>query len=174
MKIKKLYSILAFILLLSGIVSAFGVSSPYWEDSPLTMSAGEKQIINLNLQNMVGEDNMDVQLKVITGEDIVKLDQEIYNIDAGYSLDAPIKIFIPRSAVDGDIYEVKIETKTISPSDSGQMIDMGVGSITSFNVLVSGKVPNYLLYLIVGISVILIIALIIYLLHKRKLKNKNK
>ena len=138
------------------------------------MSAGEKKIINLNLQNMVGEDNVDVQLKIINGEDIVKLDQKIYNINAGSSIDAPIKISVPRSAVDGDIYEVKIETKTINSADSGQMIEMGVGSITTFNVLVSGKVPNYLLYLIIGIIVLLVIALTIYLLYKRKLKNKNK
>ncbi len=174
MKIKKLYFVLTFILLLSGIVSAFGVSSPYWEDHPLTMSAGEKKIINLNLQNMVGESGADVQLKIINGGDIIKLSEENYNIDAGSSLDVPLKIFIPRSAVDEDIYEVKIETKTVASSDSGKMIDMGVGSITSFNVLVSGKVPNYLLYLIVGIIVILIIALTIYLLHKRKLKNRSK
>ena len=173
MKIKKLPLVLMFIFLLFGIVSAFGVSSPYWEDAPLTMSAGEKKIINLNLQNMVGEDIANVKLEIITGEDIVKLDQEIYTIDTQSSIDAPIKIFLPRSAVDGDIYEVKIETKTINSADSGQMIEMGVGSITSFNVIVLGKVPNYLLYLVIGIIALLLIALAIYLLSKRKLKSKK-
>ena len=173
MKIKKLPLVLMFIFLLFGIVSAFGVSSPYWEDAPLIMSAGEKKIINLNLQNMIGEDITNVKLEIIEGEEIVKLDQEIYTLNVKSSVDAPIKIFVPRSAVDGDIYEVKIETKTINSADSGQMIEMGVGSITSFNVIVSGKVPNYPLYLIIGIIALLLIALAIYLLSKRKLKSKK-
>ena len=68
------------ILLLANVVSSAGIVSPYWKDYPLEMSYGETKIVNFVLQNMVGNQDITVNVKLVQGSEIATLE----NMDTGY------------------------------------------------------------------------------------------
>ena len=166
--------VIVSILITTSFVLAFGVSSPYWSDHPLTMAAGETKLVDINLQNMVGTDDVAVKAEITNGGDIATLNGDIYNVKAGTSdTMVPLEIKIPRKANDGDSYPVTVEFKTVAPEEGG-MITMGTGMTIGFNVLVEGKTPNYVLYVSVGFIILLIIILIIIILRKKPVRKKKK
>ncbi len=54
-------------ILLIGLASAFGVGAPYWEDNPLVMERGTTKNVEINLQNMVGNDDVSVKAELKGG-----------------------------------------------------------------------------------------------------------
>ena len=58
--------------------NAFGVSSPYWQGNPVIMYPGETKIVNLNLQNNIGEDDVFVKVSILEGQDIARVEKELY------------------------------------------------------------------------------------------------
>ena len=61
-KINLMLGIIISVLVLTSAVSAFGVSSPYWEGNPMNIARGDSKIVNLNLQNMVGDEEVNVNV----------------------------------------------------------------------------------------------------------------
>ena len=57
-------------------VSGFGVSSPYWDEKALVLSPGESKDIVLELQNMVGDEDIVLRAEVEEGSEIVTLVDE--------------------------------------------------------------------------------------------------
>lgn len=50
---------LCFLITLSiSLISASGVAVPYWNENPLRLAPGETTIIQLTLQNKVGNDDV--------------------------------------------------------------------------------------------------------------------
>lgn len=150
------------------VVSAFGVSSPYWDGNPLELSAGDKEIVTLNLQNIANaNDDVDAEVKIIEGSDIASLEQELYTVKAGSSENCFLTIEVPSNAKVGDVYSVKVETKTITPGDAG-MVSMGTGMTTAFNVVVNGsKETNGAWYYVIGAILVIVVVYFIVVAKKK-------
>jgi uncharacterized membrane protein len=168
MKSKFLPSLLLMSLFSLIVVSAFGVSSPYWEGNPLELAAGDTEVVTLNLQNMANAvDDVTAEVVVVEGSDIASLDQTTYDVKAGASENCFLTIKVPSDAQIGDVYEVKVETKTVTPGDVG-MVAMGTGMTTAFSVVVNGSnETNGLWFYAIG-AVILIAAIYIIIIARKK------
>ena len=67
---KVVFAGLLSFLLAAHFVSAFGVTSFYYEGRPLVMMPGESRNISLILQNMVGNDDMKATAEITEGREI--------------------------------------------------------------------------------------------------------
>ncbi len=169
MKIKRgvVMGILA-VLMLSSIVSAFGVSAPYWETNPLSMVQGETKTVDLNLQNMVGNEDVTVKAIIKQGSDIASLSQDTYVVKAGTSnMTAPLQITISANTTVGT-QKVIVEFKTV-PEGAG-MVTMGTGMTVSFDVIVNKpeKKINVGLWSLIAAIIIVLVIIGIVLARKKK------
>ena len=169
---KTTFSILALTLLSLSLVYASGVASPYYGGHPLTMAVGESKIVNLNLQNMVGTDDVTFKAVVKQGSEIASLSKDTYLVNAGtYDTMAPLRITIPGDAIPGTIYSVVVEFKTVSTATGGG-VAMGTGMDTSFDVVVAEKEAKKFPATVLVIVIIVILAIIAWILLRRKTKRK--
>lgn len=172
MKNKILFGFVFSVLVLSGFVSAFGVSSPYWEDHPMTIAAGEKRVVNFNLQNMVGDNTANVKIELVEGGEVVSLRKNSFTVDAGTALDVPLRVSVPRSADQGGVYEVQLEFRSGAVSNEGEMVSVGTGMSVSFDVIVDGEAPRPVgLYILIGV---LVVGIIVFFFRKKDEKPKRK
>lgn len=153
--------VLVFAILVS-YANAFGVSSPYWEERPLTMYIGETKTVDLNLQNVVGDEAVTVNIELKDGEEVATLSEDTYTVAAGTSdTMVPLVITIPEDAVIGDTYTVSVDFKSVAEGEEGA-IALGTGSTTTFDVIVSEKAKSgfgfNMYHGIILIAIILIIA----------------
>jgi len=165
---KKNYIIFFIFIILSNsvfFVFAVGISSPYWEGNPLIISPGKTQIVKLSLQNMVGTEEIVMRLEVKKGNEIATIEQCEYFVPIGTkSLEVPIIIKIPSEISKNTKYVVTIFSKVIT-SGFGGPVTLGVGTDTSFDVLVSSpeesenKNSKIIIILVVGIIFVLMIIL---------------
>ena len=167
-----------FILLIPSSI-AFGATPPYWKDRPLTISPGEEKIVPIVLQNMIGERDVILKAEIISGKEIAEiLDSKEYLVPLGRNdIKLNIKIKIPEKTKK-DKYIVSISFTEI-PKDEGKMLQIAGSTLVSFPVLmqnpqekrqISKSQSPFLLILIITtlITLILIVALSIYLVKKRK------
>ncbi len=168
--IKLTLSALIASLMLISIISAFGVSSPYWDENPLQMNRGETKTINLNLQNMVGEGDVTVKATLVEGNDVTSLAKDTYVVKQGTSNTmVPLKITIPKDAVPGETKSIRIEFKTVQDDTKG--ITMGTGMTVAFNVIAGEAIAETNTSMIVGlILAIIILAIIIWMILKKRKK----
>lgn len=156
-------------LALVSIVAAFGVSSPYWEGNPMNIARGDSRTVNLNLQNMIGDEDVTVKAELVEGEDVTSLSQEIFTVKAKTSSTmVPLTISMPKDVSPGEVKTVKVEFKTVS-SDTGG-IAMGTGMTILFDVVATEEVSDNNTMMIVTISIIIVLAIILWLLAKKKKK----
>ncbi|MCR4284955.1 MAG: hypothetical protein NUV97_02825 [archaeon] len=132
MKKENLIIISIFFILAISLVNAAGVAKPYWDEHPLKMFPGETKIINLTLQNMIGEKNLSFIAEVVSdGGGIVKLVQNnlTYFVPLGrYDIGVPIEISVPKEIVYGDTRQIEVSfTQVAGPG--GGMVDI-VGKLT--------------------------------------------
>jgi len=164
-------SIILLILAFVQLISGFGVSSPYWEGNPMVLSPGEEYEINLNLQNMIGDDDLLIKAEMIKGGDIAKIKEGIYEIKAHTSdTMAPLTIKIPRDILVPQTKRIHIEFKSVTPHETG-MVTMGTGMSVKFDVLIQGspikrEIPWATIIISIGIIIIAIV--IIILIRRRK------
>ena len=171
MKNKKtiLASVLMMTLVAVSLVSAFGVSSPYWDTNPLVMARGEVRTVNLNLQNMVGDEDVTVKAELVAGDDITSLGQDTFVVEAGTSNTmVPLKIKMPKDASPGESKTVQVEFKTVQDDTGG--IAMGTGMTVFFDVVAGEATVNNTTMIISIIIAIIVLALILWII----LKNKKK
>jgi len=132
-----LASIVLMTIMLSSLVVAFGVSSPYWSTNPMELGRGETETVDINLQNMVGDDDVTVKAVVIEGQDIASLSDGKYTVEAKTSDSmAPLKVKISKDAVPGETKKVKVEFKTVATNTDG-MVTMGTGMTVGFDVIIT-------------------------------------
>ncbi|MBI2044607.1 hypothetical protein HYT23_00960 [Candidatus Pacearchaeota archaeon] len=156
-------------VLVIGSVSAVGIVSPYWKDYPLNMEYGETKIVEFNLQNMVGNEDITVDVSLKQGSNIASLEKTRYTAAAGTSSTMiPLKITIPKD-FNKQVQKVELEVNTVSPEGEG-MINVGAGFIASFDVIVSGKEveKSTLVWIILGLVIALIVLLLLILLVIRR------
>ena len=164
-------ALVAFLLV--SLVSAFGVSSPYWGDRPLQMYAGQVVVVPVNLQNMVGNEDFEVSATVTSGKDIASVMKDNYLVRSQtHEVNANVKIVMPSNAKIGDTRKVVIEFKTSPPGESGS-ISMGTAAIIGFDVITVEKPvePSNIdanTVLLLSLAVVLLILVIFFLIRKNK------
>lgn len=167
----KLYlGVLLSLVLLSGYVYAFAISSAFTTSHPLEISQGESSDIVLTMQNMAGNENMTVRASLSEGSDIAQIvnPSDKYDIPLGTMKDITIKVTIPANAALGN-HNIKVSFTTVKESTSGGGAGIGSGIDQNILVLVKGKQaapatvkPSYTwLYLTIGIIIIIIVIIII-------------
>lgn len=154
--------------MLISLVSAFGVSSPYWDGNPLKMARGETKTVNLNLQNMVGEEDVTVKAVLVQGSEITSLPEEVFTVKAGTSNTmVPLRISVPKDTIPGEYGSIKVEFKTVQDNTGG--IVMGTGMTVIFDVIATSEVEESDTTMLVAIIIaIVILALILWLLLRKK------
>jgi hypothetical protein len=163
-------STLFIAVMLVSLVSAFGVSSPYWEDNPLKMAKGETVVVNLNLQNMVGDNDVTVKAELVEGSDITSLEEDTFTVASKtYDTMVPLTVKMPSDVEDGDTQTVKVVFKTISQDTSG--ISMGTGMTVLFDVVAVEKTSESNTGTIIAVIVVILALAIIILCVKKKKEN---
>jgi hypothetical protein len=139
------FAILPLALLFAvSIVSAYGVGAPYWTENPLKLSPGDSEIINLKLQNMVGDEDITLKAEIVEGNDIAELldSDTTYTIPFGTKgYEVPLKITIPSDAKLGDEYKVSVYFKEIASAGGGEMLELATGVEKGIPIIVSTTSP---------------------------------
>ena len=170
--------IIMFLIIFLDFVSGFGVGIPYWETQTVPMARGEKKIFNINLQNMVGDEDLIAKIEVVEGKEMVKLGKDEYLVKSGtHDLSVPITIKIPRNATEGEHQKVKLMIKSGSAGGGGP-VTLGVGAMIDFDILVTDEIiapsifENKFLY-IIGSLIIALIVIILFVIFRRRKKKKR-
>ncbi len=119
---KKIFVFAIVLLVIAPFVNAFGVSSPYWEEKPLAMYPGQTNDLQLQLQNMVGSEEMRFTASVVEGADIAKLtDKEtVYSVPLGRKdVKVNLKVEVPETAQLYGNYNIKVQFKQIAEEQGG-------------------------------------------------------
>ena len=164
---------LGIFVLLVGSVSAFAVSSKYWEEKPLEINAGETVEAFVILQNLNGEEDLMVQgIETSTDEGVeIKFTDEsnVYDLPIGSKLQVNYSVTVPKEVSVGDLYMVYLNFKTMVDSGSGEF-GFGAGVEREVPLLIVPKEskinPNWWIYLVAAIVLAGIILGII--LRRRK------
>lgn len=172
MKNRLVFIISIAFLLVTTMISAFGVSSPYWEGNPLTISKGETTEVRLNLQNMVGEEDLSVKAEITEGRDIASMNERIYDVkahtDDTYTY---VTINVPAEA-NFSTKRVTVDFKTVANGE-GDAVTLGTGMTITFEVRIGEEVKEaspLRAIIIISAIILLLIILAIILLRKRKEK----
>jgi hypothetical protein len=178
-KIQTTILIGVLVITLSSLISASGVSSPYWPENPLQLNPGEIRVINLTLQNMVGNQDITFQAKLSSQENIATLlnanAESKYLVPFGRK-DVPIiiQIQVPSNAKVGSKYNVDVLLNEVSSSQEG-MLHVTSSVSTSFPVEIIGKtgtvIPAYFVWLLMGV---VLLAAIVFFCFKKKSKKSKK
>ena len=126
-KSKFSFGFLIALLLLSPLASAFGVTTPYWDDNPLIMQPGQTKDFALTLQNMVeGSEDIVLKAKLVSGSEIATLvDEELeYLVPFGRKdIEVNLRVIIPEDAELNKEYTIGVSFKQIL-EDEGKMVQM--------------------------------------------------
>lgn len=173
-------SLLVFFIFLTE-VSAFGVVSHYFEGNDFVIAPGEVKTAELVLQNMVGEEDIRIKVKMGNGQGIASVTEQIYLVRAQTSdTSVPITIKIPKDTSIGTKYKVVVEFETVTVGTGGGAVSFGVGIQTAIPVLVVSEEQSpkeavekkeipYIIIII--LAVLILLAAIIIWLIKRHRKN---
>jgi LPXTG-motif cell wall-anchored protein len=173
---KKIY--LSMVLLVVGVfvmgnVLAFAVSSKYWEENPLSINPGETQEAYIVLQNMAGTETVNARVGILEGSEIATLNEpeRIYEIPVGERVDVYFTINVPEESEIGGIQNIVFDVSTVNSQEEGPMT-FGSGAQKLVPVLISEEAKEnlspWLYYLIAGIVLLGIVALVV--LKKKKEK----
>ena len=183
---KGVVSVWMFLLSLS-IVSAFGVSTPYWEENPLKLAPGESMIVELKLQNMVGNEDVKLRAEITDGGGIANLvnPNPVYLIPTGRDdVVVKVKIDVPEDYTKGGKRDIRLSFKQVSEKSEGMVAVSGgaTSRITVFIVNPEESVLynpepesegfNGLIYFLIIVVVIIIISIILLRQKKEKVDRK--
>jgi len=160
-------------MLALNLISAFGVSADYWEGNPLSLGRGESKVVNLNLQNNIGSEDVTVQVTLKQGSDIASISKDTYFVAFQTSVPVPVTISLPSDAIVGDLKKVLIEVKTITSGDSG-MVAIGTGYNWAFDVQVKEPEKKSLDYILWLWVLVLLIAIVLVSMLVRGKKSRRK
>ena len=139
---KKVYLIALFLVMSSTAVSSFGISSPYWLGNPLVLKPGESETVQLELQNMVGGDDMILRAYFREGSEIAEItDPSLeYNLPFGTNgVKVNLLIKAPKNAAIGDTYRIDIAFRSVVPPGGGGPVQLAAEITKKFDVLVRNE-----------------------------------
>lgn len=168
------FSLLGILVLSS--VSAFAVSSKYWEEKSLELYPGQSEIVQIFLQNMAGDKDITVKASMLQPAGIAEFsgDTDTYSVPLGQKVQINISFTAPENAVVGTTKSVILSFKI---ADTSQDKNLGIGSsiekiipVVIVPKPVEEKETPAWIYLIV----ILLLLIIIFILWKVFSKNSKK
>ncbi len=124
-------------------VNAFGISSPHWDENPLSLYPGDVKEFTMVLQNMVGGEDITVEAKVNSGHDIMKITDQstIYKVPLGSNnIPVHLKVTVPQDAKAGEEFQVGVSFKTIADNKGG--VALGTEVSKGFKVKIIEKQPE--------------------------------
>ncbi|MFH1787276.1 MAG: hypothetical protein ABH811_00570 [archaeon] len=160
-------------------VSAFSVGMPYMEDKKLYLSPGDITDLEFVLQNSGGIENINAIVRIVEGSEIIeRIDtNEIYVVVPGEQTKVNFRITIPRDALFGSNYNIKLD---FSSGVGGGSFAFGSAIEQNFEVILGEKVmpqseeeeetsPSNL-FLYGGIAFVLIGLVVFFVIRNRKNK----
>jgi len=121
------------------LASAFGVTTHYWDTKPLIMYPGQIKDIDVELQNMVGDENLRLKAEIIEGSEIATLVMEPdneYIVPLGRKdIKVNIRVAIPENAPLEDKYNIKVSFKQVA-EEEGKMVQMVASVGTSIPIII--------------------------------------
>ena len=167
--------LLGITLLLISSVSAFAVSSKYWEERPIKLPAGGIETFEVILQNQGGSETINVRGEILQGSDIAQIEtpQDAYPVPVGARVPLNVTVTIPEDAVINDTYNIELAFTTITDSEGTLGFGLSAGRMFPVLVIEGEKKPSILDSLSsnpVSIAAIIIIAIVIATLIIRKRK----
>lgn len=122
------------------VVSAFGVSTPYWDENPLNLAPGESMDVELVLQNMAGAEN-DVTFRAEMtddGDGVASLIDSNLDYFIPFGSDdvvLRVRVDVPSDVDRGGVRDVVISFTQVSAEDAG-MVSVSGGFTTKFPVFI--------------------------------------
>ena len=170
-------------ILTISIISATGVSTPYWSTNPLKLQPGESTIISLGLQNMVGTGDVTLRANITKGNEIATIvdkSQDYFVLLGSDNVTVNIKVKIPENAEVNQVYDLEVSFLQVSAAgDEGGFFSVASAFVQRIPVLVVGEPTesaiykpaseaggNTLLWVILGL-VLLLVVLIVIKIHRR-------
>ena len=184
MKIKYLISLILLTILLSAaLVTAFGVTLPYYPSNGYGELTGEPgQVIDMTFMLQNGVDNKDLILKasIKDGAEIAQIAGNDTLIVPFKAKDIPVKvkISIPSNAKTGDIFLVSLYLKTIEADAHGTALGTGIEQrvhIKIYKPNLKEKISRIIPFEnkdIIGYSIILVLLIAVVLFMRKKKFNK--
>lgn len=181
-KFIKIIGMNLLLVLLIGSISAFAVSSKYWEEYPLQISPGETKDVKIVLQNMAGQPNNVTVKGVITkGSEIAKLidEDKIYSVPFGQKTELILRVSIPTEMpIGSNVDNIVLSFTTMIKDETGTFgFSNSVEKIIPVKIIEQPKIVtkpereiNPWTYLIGIIILIILIIIIIRITKKRKVK----
>lgn len=159
------------ILLTVNFLSAFAVSSAYYEGNPLLISPGEEKTVDVVLQNMAGSEEIVVAAKIVEGENIARVVgfEDSYSVPVGERRKVSLKIDIPEEFRIGDETDVILSFSTVSDSESGTFgFGSGIESVIPVKIIASSGVEEKQVWLpfIIVLAVIALVLIIFFIIKK--------
>ncbi len=138
MKNKKIFGLilLVFTVILSiSYAKAWGVASYYTEAKPLVLAPGANGIAVFSLQNMIGDSDIKVLVKVIDGADIAQIIGPTEYIVPIGNHDTQVQINVTAPEKEGE-YSINLLFETVA-TGTGQGVQMETAMEKKFTVLSS-------------------------------------
>ena len=176
---KNIYLGMVFLVglfLLIGNISAFAVSSQYWKEAPVVIYPGETKEIYVVLQNMAGEEDINVRGIIIEGSEIATLidSSGIYSVAVGTRKNVYIRVAVPEDTTIPSNYSL-ILSFVAGPAGETQTLGLGSGIEKIIPILIVKEPEKEMelklspwLYIILALIVVLIVIITIILKKKKK------
>ena len=182
---KKILLFLLAVILLSGSILAFAVSSQYYESNPMYIQPGESQDIKLMLQNHAGTEDVSVKVEIKEGMEIIGLKEsgDTFVIPKGDKIDLYFKVNAPSNSKKGDIFPVTIMFTSLTTSEGPIGLSGSIGK--GFNVVIgqasdfdeNGNLKtnlSWIVYVVIALAITCVTIFIFYLRKRRNTKIKGK
>lgn len=174
---------LSLILIISvflPLVNSAGVASPYWAGNPLKLAPGESTTIQLNLQNMVGDEDKNLEA-TISGTGATLLDGPIYFVPLGTEVPVNIRVIVPQNANIGETYDISVSFREISTGEGGMLkvatamtIRLPISVVGEEESAIYGEKPEEASKLWIWIILALVILIVVLrITQKRKSKSSK-
>ncbi len=143
--IKNYLFILALTILLISVVSvisAAGVSTPYWKTNPLKLQPGESTVFSLGLQNMVGSEDITLRANMTKGNEVARIIDEKtdYFVPLGSdSVTVNIEVTIPPNAEINKVYDLEVSFLQVSSVEGEGFFTVASAFTQRIPVLVVGE-----------------------------------
>ena len=184
LQLVKLTIIIGFLILSINFVSAFAISTPNWDTSPLNLYPGEKRIVPISLQNMAPADKDDLVVEIQISSEIANIvtGQTVYDLPYGSEIKVPIEVTMPKDANLGDTYDVMVNAKSSTKAEISRGVGMNVALVVKFPVIAVEKKPETAgavkespnLNLASALMLLILIIIIVAVIHRRYSKKEGK
>lgn len=191
MMMNKSLVVFGMFLLSIAAVSAFGVSTPYWDENPLRLAPGESMNVEMVLQNMAGNmGDTTLRAKIVDdGYGIATLKDENLDYFVPFGSDnviVNIAVNVTEDVARGGIRDVVVSFAQVDTKAGGGMVTMSGGFTAKFPVFVVAPEESVLFtpkervpvmtYVWAGAAAVgvIVAAIILWLILRKKGKKKVK